>query len=69
MTNEELIQNLHRQGLQPRSYSGRFMYGKYCVAVAMPHPSDYELPAGWRMDNLGLSRIVYWPDVDWKEEV
>ena len=68
MTNEELTQALHQQGLQLRSYSGRYMYGKHCVAVAVSHPSDYELPTGWRTDNLGLSYIVYWPDVSWKEK-
>jgi hypothetical protein len=65
---EELIEKLNGMGLTPRSYSGRYMYGKYCVAVAVPHPSDYNLPSGWRTDNLGLSYIVYWPDVNWKEE-
>jgi hypothetical protein len=67
MTSEELIEKLNEMGLQPRAYSGRFMYGKYCVGVDVSAPGDYEWPAGWRMDNIGLDFIIYWPHVAWEK--
>ena len=30
---EDFIERLEEEGLEPYSYSGRFMYGKNCVAV------------------------------------
>lgn len=58
-------------GLQPRSYSGRGMFGRECVAVYLEqgvHPGDLELPAGWRQDQLGLGTVVYWPSLAWELE-
>jgi hypothetical protein len=67
MDSHELIDALSTLGLNPRSYSGRGMYGHECVGASVEDPGDYELPKGWRMDSLGKRYIVYWPDAEWPE--
>lgn len=70
LTPAQLISKLESLDLRPRSYSGRGMYGKECVATSLDrytHPSDLELPAGWRQDQLGLGTVVYWPGITWPE--
>lgn len=66
MNYEELTTALINEGLDPRSYSGRGMFGKECVGVEVVYPGDYTLPKGYRMDNMGRDYIVYWPSVKWE---
>ena len=76
------IDAIEAAGFRPRSYSGRFMYGKQCLAVALNSPSDLfgigmevgsQHPEGWnpdrelRTDSLGSGIIAYWPDIDLPE--
>ena len=63
----------------PRSYSGRGMYGKECVAVVDVNPFQIGLLIGMESkelaehllnercetDGLGLGRIIYWPNIPW----
>ena len=65
----DLIDAICNRELQPWSYSGRFMYGKSCVACSI-ESNTWEglegLPkAGCRVDHLGLGFVVYWPDAEW----
>lgn len=66
MNYEELTTALINEGLDPRSYSGRFMFGKECVGVSIDNFGDYVLPRGYKTDTLGLGYIVYWPRVEWE---
>lgn len=69
----DLIDELANHGLKARSYSGRFMYGKQCVACVLPWNSGFTLddvPAeGQIWDSLGLDTIVYWPAHAWTPEI
>lgn len=62
-----LIKAIDETGRLARSYSGRFMYGKECVAVKLYRgDSGADLPkAGQRRDSLGLGQIAYWPAAEW----
>lgn len=63
----------HHDGYRVRSYSGRFMYGKECLAVSCADPTDLlMLLAEYApdvlkalgkptMDDLGKGAICYWP--------
>jgi len=49
-----------------RSYSGRGMYGRECIAVRTDWPEDLIADAGVagaRTDSMGRSSIVYWPAI------
>jgi hypothetical protein len=63
----QLIEMLEEQGLTPYPYSGRFMYGAHCVGVDVDNPGGYQLPVGWKMDNMGMGYVIYWPDSAWPE--
>ena len=65
MTSKELIKILENLGLEPRSYSGRGMYGAECVGVYVKNLGDHEFPIGWKHDNLGKGYHVYWPKFSW----
>ena len=67
MTAEQLIADLKAQGLRPRRYAGRGMYGRECVAVSVDDPGEYPLPPGWSSDSLGMRVIVYWSSITWPE--
>ena len=75
-----LIEVLEDSGYDPRSYSGRFMTGRQCVAVAIDKDSGNLL---WQLaqtlaevggipepnsDQLGLGMIYYWPSYPWPKE-
>ncbi len=60
---------LEKEGLEPFSYSGRFMCGKRCVAVSVDYPGYHTLPKGYRTDSLGLGYVVYWPNVEWVDSI
>ncbi len=66
------IQKLEGEDFEPRSYSGRGMYGRYCVGVSIDDYFDAQevkkLISGSRMDNLGMGYIVYWPGLTWPAE-
>lgn len=64
-------------GYEPRSYSGRGMYGKECVAVDVEWSSD-EWTIGQALalrfgqttpapdsDSMGRGKILYWPQLEW----
>lgn len=72
-TTMDLIDDLANRELQPRSYSGRHMYGKSCVAVVVEYRMQYDELAqahpGARIDNFGLDFVVYWPDAEWTPSV
>lgn len=70
-TTADLIDAIANRELQPRSYSGRGMYGRECVACAVESGSDLEgLPkAGAHVDQLGRGYIVYWPAAEWTPDV
>ena len=65
-----------------RSYSGRFMFGKTCLAVVYNPGNISPLMIGFmvagklddptqlsdsREDDMGLERVVYWPNVPYVE--
>ena len=68
------IDALQDAGYEPKSYSGRGMYGKECVSlkeddvslwdVARALPEDMNVPSP-RTDSLGLGIVLYWPDYEW----
>lgn len=75
-----LCRAIRQQGLRPRSYSGRGMYGIECVGVSADsqgevidlcveladHDLGAKLPAP-SFDSLGLGVIAYWPRIEWTE--
>ena len=77
---KRLIKALAESGFDPRSYSGRGMYGKTCVAVSDTTPWDVakalfseqydgefdDLPEP-HADSLGLGSVIYWPRYAWPE--
>lgn len=68
---QELIRKIAATGREARSYSGRFMYGRYCVGVALEQydsGSDLPLKKSQRRDSLGMGQIVYWPHLEWPTE-
>lgn len=66
----KLIAKIKEAGRKPRSYSGRHMYGRQCVACKVERGEDYAgLPRGYSTDSLGLGTIVYWPGVMWPESM
>lgn len=52
-----------------RSYSGRGMYGERCLGITTKQPNSVIEDAGAagikgaRQDSMGLSTIVYWPNI------
>ncbi len=63
----------HHDGFRVRSYSGRLMYGKECLAVSCADPTDLLMLLAEnapdvlkalgkpKMDDLGKGAICYWP--------
>ena len=70
MTAQELIKKIRRAGLEPRDYSGRGMYGAYCVGVDLDHIGDIsqlgKVPRA-TFDGMGMGVIAYWPSIAWPE--
>lgn len=65
---ERAIQKLKAAGYEPRSYSGRGMYGRYCVGVTVSrsYVDDVKkLIRGASTDSMGMDVIVYWPFLPW----
>ena len=70
---EQLIEALEGAGFEPRSYSGRGMYGAECVAAKGDEFAITEALAGQGFgrplaDQLGKGVIVYWPQHKWPED-
>lgn len=65
---ETLIKKLESQGAKPRPYSGRCMFGEYCVGVSLDYIGQYDLPRGFRLDQLGMGHIAYWTSYKWKDK-
>lgn len=79
-----LIEALESVGAKPRSYSGRGMFGKSCVAVSLNSDNnlsewyiaqelvregDSVNPGAPRHDEMGLGTIIYWPNYPWPESM
>ena len=74
----ELYEAFISLGYEPRCYSGRYMYGKKCLAVGLDSSSelwdiaqdlsrcDIEIDAP-KTDSLGLGIVAYWPSITWEE--
>ena len=74
---QELYDALETLDYEPRSYSGRSMYGKQCLGVMLE--SDQEL---WSLaqaltrdgieieapktDSFGRGIVIYWPSIKWE---
>lgn len=67
----DLIDIIREAGHEPQSYSGRGMYGAYCVGVSLDSISESDgIPlSGSRTDSMGKGIIVYWPNVPWPAEI
>jgi len=67
----DIIEQLAEAGLEPRAYSGRGMYGKECVGVALDGIGDGTaqqiVGSAPRTDSLGRRIIAYWPHLSWPE--
>ena len=71
---KQFIEDLEDAGYEPKSYSGRGMFGKICVSVhdasawevARTLESDMDVPEP-REDALGLGNILYWPQYPWPD--
>lgn len=73
----DLIRALEEAGYEPRSYSGRGMYGKSCVGCELDADAELwtlacevsarsdDTPPRPHTDSLGLGLIVYWPRFEW----
>lgn len=59
-----------------RSYSGRGMMGKTCVAIYCESGDTDDIIStaerygikNARTDNMGLDMVVYWPNIEYSEE-
>ncbi len=77
---KKLYDILEDEGFEPRSYSGRGMFGRNCVSV---HSSEDESVSLWQLaaslaaydipepitDQLGLGYVYYWPSYEWPDGV
>lgn len=72
----ELIGLLSLEGYEPRAYSGRGMFGKYCVGANIACEEDLweiaiaakeaDIPVKRPLtDSLGRGMIAYWPSIPW----
>jgi hypothetical protein len=69
MNFKELIAVLRKAGHKPYPYSGRFMFGRQCVAITVRRlqrePRQAPDP---HSDDMGLDKVLYWPEINWVEE-
>lgn len=79
---EKFIEALEDAGYEPKSYSGRGMYGKKCVSVHGDDVSEWDIarnlfnethdgefdnvPAP-KQDQMGRGIVLYWPSYKWPE--
>ena len=80
-----LVEALNTAGLKIRRYSGRYMYGKECVATSDDRPlqeiladlieaysDNFECAnaiRAARTDDMGRGIVVYWPHVAWPDDL
>ena len=78
ITADRIWEAIEMVGQDPRTYSGRAMYGKQCVGVTLDRLRDFAemlvdiardeidvasaMARGVRTDDMGRSTIYYWPD-------
>lgn len=67
-------------GYETRSYSGRGMYGKECLAIVVPDAltavqniahaagEDGLTLSAPKSDSMGLETVVYWPNQKYTED-
>lgn len=63
---DKIINLIEAAGYEPRSYSGRGMYGKQCLGVDLPKIAHLVKLGGVPLpttDSMGLGIIAYWPNV------
>jgi hypothetical protein len=69
---EKIFQKIEAAGLEPQSYSGRFMFGKTCLGVAVRETGDLtaigKVPTP-HTESLGTGVIAYWPNVPYMPDV
>lgn len=73
---KKLIELLEDAGYEPRSYSGRGMFGATCVSVYSRNDEsvwnlahaliESDIPEP-RTDQLGLGHVYYWPGYEWPD--
>lgn len=69
-------------GYEVRSYSGRGMYGKTCIAIEVGDvleelseisykagENGIEMPNEVKSDSLGIGYVLYWPSFNYTNEV
>jgi hypothetical protein len=71
---------LEKAGIKPRAYSGRHMYGEYCLAVdvdsigelaqwGLPKVADFMRDMTiMKSDSMGLGFVVYFPGVPFVDD-
>ena len=69
---ETIVQRLRKHAFEPRSYSGRGMFGKSCVGVYIARGDEASVRDAERIvgavatrDSLGRGTIAYWPSIEW----
>lgn len=83
METSEFIEILEAAGYKPFSYSGRYMFGKQCVAIPLDNmgglfkllltigrlseEQDHNKLSNLRTDELGRGLVIYWPYIEWVE--
>jgi hypothetical protein len=83
MISKTFVGLLRDLGYEPRSYSGRGMYGAKCVGVVVDDPFKLGLEIGQAMeergkgdyfnastaqDSMGCDTIYYWPSMKWTDD-
>lgn len=58
---EDIITLIEQTGNQPRSYSGRGMYGSECLGVVVDDPIEFVLDLFWSMSAL---KVILSPNGD-----
>ena len=79
----KLLNAISEAGFDPRSYSGRNMHGKHCIAViadsvfgtladivgeAGSPEEAAELVRTVKTDSMGRDSVIYWPRMIWDSE-
>ncbi len=79
MNADRLKAIIEAAGFTPRAYSGRYMYGKECVAFSSEEAGALvrlggccktarersAVAGGARSEALGKGRVYYWPEAGW----
>lgn len=84
LTSQQLIDAINNtEGYKARSYSGRFMFGAYCVGVYVENMNSAmndiidtnsrvkglrKILESGNSETLGKGRIWYFPNFDWPQD-